>query len=306
MHVVVLGGLARVGKTDICDTIQMEGEAEGFKVKRISFASPLKEEVAKSNGYGTNWRKFKEEFPEKYRTECQNLGASKRKEDPNYWVNLWNKKLHQLQQYELKKNDPEFKEYLILVDDCRYPNELTAAKMWDAFTMFVYAGDRVSSLPEIDAPWREHESEEMSLKIEAFEDGYMDLFDWSLFNNKGTQELEKKLEERLHYILGITPNRFGEVCQCNECLAFMRDVQAEELIEQFKEALEELCKDENIPDDFKEQITDAFEDIIEDLESGRKAPMDFFRSRWWQKAFEDHGLEIEEEDDNEDSDYGHS
>tara|TARA_R100001591_G_scaffold115555_1_gene131210 strand:+ start:1516 stop:2436 length:921 start_codon:yes stop_codon:yes gene_type:complete len=306
MHVVVLGGLARVGKTDICDLIQMEGEVEGFEVKRISFASPLKEEVAKANGYGRNWRKFKEDEPEKYRIQCQKLGASMRQKDPDYWVNLWHKKLDNLQKYELKRNGPNFKEYLILVDDCRYLNELKAAKLWEAFTMFVYAGNRLKNLPEIDEPWRTHESEAMSLKVEAFEDGYTNLFDWSLFNNKGTKELEKKVEERLNYILGLAPHRFGEVCQCNECLAFMADIQAEELISQFKDALENLWEDDEIPDDFKDQVRDAFEEIIEELESGRKDPMDFFRSRWWQKALEDHGLEVEEDEDNEDSNHGYS
>jgi hypothetical protein len=305
MHVVVLGGLARVGKTDICDTIEMEGEAEGFKVKRVSFASVLKEKVARANGYGKNWRKFKEDYPKEYREECQNLGAMMRAKDPNYWVNLWHTKLSKLQAEELRSKGPEFNEYLVLVDDCRYPNELDAAKAWEAFTMFVYAGDRISNLPDINADWRSHESEEMSLKIEAFEEGYTHLFDWSLFNDKGTRELEIKLQERIDYILGLAPHRFGELCQCNECLAFMADVQAKELIEQFKDALNELWKDDEIPYEFKQQIKNAFEEIIEELESGRKDPMDFFRSKWWQQALENHGLEIEEDDD-EDSNDGNS
>ena len=32
-------------------------------------------------------------------------------------------------------------ETLVIVDDCRYPNELDAAKKFEALTMFVYAGE---------------------------------------------------------------------------------------------------------------------------------------------------------------------
>ena len=304
MHVVVLGGMARVGKTDVCDLLEMEAAMEGYEVKRVSFASPLKEAVAAEHGYGDDWRKFKAEKPEEYRTQCQDIGASRRAEDPDYWVNKWNEKLAELQKEELVGEDlgGEFAEYLILVDDCRYPNELEAAKKWDALTMFVYAGKRAAKLPEIDADWRAHESEEMSQRIEAFTEGYTDLFEWSLFNDKGTIELERKINERLPHFLGLHASRYGRKCECNECKAFRSDIQVEELTEHFREALDEVFKDDTLPDDFKESIREAFEDIIDDLESGKKAPMDFFRSGWWEKALEDYGLEVEDPYEDEDPD----
>ncbi len=295
MHVVVLGGIARVGKTDICDILEMDAAAEGMRVKRISFATPLKEAVAEENGYGKDWRKFKDEKPEVYRDQCQEIGAARRAENPDHWVDLWEKQLDQLQKDELAAGT--YQEYLVLVDDCRYENELEAAKRWEALTMFVYAGSRISDVPDIDAEWREHESEAMSEKIESMQDGYTNLFEWAIFNDKGLRELEMKLEERMDHLLGMHPARFGRKCDCNECLAFKADVQASELIDQFRTALAELFEDDSLEDEFKDSVREAFEDIIEDLESGRKKPMDFFRSTWWKDALKDNGLELEGDDD---------
>ena len=307
MHVVVLGGMARVGKTDVADIIEMEAAMEGMHPVRVSFASPLKNAVAKEHGYD-DWRKFKEDQPEVYRDQCQEIGASCRAKNPNHWVELWEKELAELQEEELKQDDSktnEWMETLVIVDDCRYPNELEAAKRFDALTLFIYAGSRVADLPEADADWRAHESEEMSQKIEAMLPDYQKLFDWAIFNDKTYAELEQKMEERLPHLLGLHGSRFGKECKCNECIAFRADVQPEELIEHFREALDEIFKDDDLPDDFKDQIRETFEDIIEDLESGKQSPMDFFRTAWWEKAFE--GMDIEyKENDDEDADDSNS
>lgn len=297
MHVIVLGGIARVGKTDVADIIEMEAEAEGMRVKRLSFASPLKDAVAKEHGYD-DWRKFKEEKPEVYRDECQRIGAERRAEDPDYWVNKWNEALQTCMQEELLNGDGPlgWEEYLIIADDCRYPNELEAAKKWEALTMFVFAGERLNDIPDVDAAWRAHESEEMSQKIEAFLPEYQTLFDWSIFNDKDFSALEKKLQERMPYLLGHHGSRYGKACDCNECKAFKADIQADELIEYFREALEEVWNDDQIPEDMKEDVRERFEEIIEGIESGELNPMDFFRNTWWTDK------EIDDEDtDNSDS-----
>ena len=297
MHVIVLGGMARVGKTDIADMLQMEGEMEGFNVVRVSFASPLKEAVAKEHGHD-DWRKFKEQMPDVYRDECQRIGAEKRQENPDHWVDLWCDKLNQLMVDEINTPETElgWEETLIIVDDCRYPNELEAAKRYAAVTMFVYAGARSSDLLEADADWRAHESEAMSQKIEDHMEGYQDLFDWSLFNDKDLPTLDKKLQDRLPQLLGLHGSRFSKSCQCNECKAFRADIQVDELVEHFREALESIFSDETITEEMRDTIRDSFEDIIDDLESGKANPMDFFRNGWWEKAVE------EMEDDNEDTD----
>ena len=293
MHVVVLGGIARVGKTDVADIIEMEAKAEGMRVKRVSFASPLKEAVAKEHGYD-DWRKFKEEKPQVYRDECQRIGAEKRAENPDYWVDRWNETLNTLTQEELLNGDGPlgWEEYLVIADDCRYPNELEAAKLWDALTMFVFAGRRLPEVPDVDAPWRAHESEEMSQKIEAMLDDYQDLFEWSIFNDGTMADLENKLKERMPFLIGQHGVRFGQECTCNECKAFKADIQAEELIEYFREALEDVWNDDQIPDEMKDDVRERFEDIIEKIEDGEMNPMDFFRNKWW----------TNEEVDDEDSD----
>ena len=303
MHVIVLGGMARVGKTDVADYIEMEAANEGFIVMRISFATPLKETVAKDNGYD-DWRKFKKEKPDLYREQCQVIGAERRAEDPDYCVNLWCAKLQELMAEELSQDTGDlWEECLVVVDDCRYPNELEAAKKFEALTMFIYAGPRVAEIPEADAAWRAHESEEMSQKIEAFLPDYQDMFAWSLFNDKDLQKLYAKLDERMPFILGLHGQRYGRECLCNECKAFKADIQAEELIAHFEEAIEEVLNDPDLPDDLKDQVEDAFTDIINDLLEGKKAPMDFFRDGWWKKVQGmDFDIEMEDDDDEEDDD----
>ena len=304
MHVVVLGGMARVGKTDVADIIEMEAAMEGMHPVRVSFASPLKDAVAAEHGYD-DWRKFKEEKPEEYRDQCQEIGAARRAENPDHWVDLWEKELMDLQKIELEQDTSETNEWmetLVIVDDCRYPNELKAAKKFDALTMFIYAGSRVADLPEADAAWRAHESEEMSQKIEAFLPDYTDLFDWSVFNDKDYADLEQKLEERMPHILGIHGSRFGRECKCNECMAFKADIQKEELIAHMRDALEEIFNDNNLEDDFKDDVREAFEQIIDDLEQGKKVPMDFFRTAWWEKALDDLAEMEDEDEDADDSD----
>jgi len=304
MHVVVLGGMARVGKTDVADLIEMEGAMEGYKPLRVSFASPLKEAVAKEHGYD-DWRKFKEDKPEVYRDQCQEIGAARRAENPDHWVNLWCDELVKLQKEELTqedKNTHEWNEYLIIVDDCRYENELEAAKKFEALTMFIFAGSRAADLPEADADWRAHESEDMSNLIEAMHPDYQNKFDWALFNDKGLTELELKVDDRIDHILGLAPARFGKECNCNECIAFKADVQSAELIAHFREALEEIFQDKMLDDDFKDKIREAFEGIIEDLESGKQVPMDFFRTAWWKEALAEYDLEMEDPNDDTDED----
>jgi hypothetical protein len=282
MHVIVLGGIARVGKTDVADIIEMEAEAEGMRVKRLSFATPLKDAVAEEHGYD-DWRKFKEEKPEVYRDECQRIGAERRAENPDYWVDQWNEQLQTCMQEELLNGDGPlgWEEYLIIADDCRYPNELEAARKWEALTLFVYAGNRLSEVPEAEAAWRAHESEEMAQRVEAFEEEYQTIFDWAIFNDKGLEELEAKLQERMPYLLGHHGARFGRSCDCNECKAFMADVQPDEIIEHFRQALKEVWDDDTIPEDMKEEIRDRFDEVIEQIEDGDITPMDFFRRPWW-------------------------
>ena len=66
MQVIVLGGMGRVGKTDVADWIVEAAEEDGMNPVRLSFADPLKKQAAADAGYGDDWRKYKAEKPEDY------------------------------------------------------------------------------------------------------------------------------------------------------------------------------------------------------------------------------------------------
>ena len=61
MQVIVLGGIARVGKTEVADILEMEAAMLGKNPKRISFSTPLKQACAEKHGY-KDPRKFKDEM----------------------------------------------------------------------------------------------------------------------------------------------------------------------------------------------------------------------------------------------------
>ena len=122
MQVIVLGGMGRVGKTDVADWIVDAAKEDGMNPVRLSFADPLKKQAAADAGYGDDWRKYKAEKPEDYRQVCQDLGASRRAEDPDYWVNLWKMQLASMAKEELEATieDGIWEETVVVVDDCRY------------------------------------------------------------------------------------------------------------------------------------------------------------------------------------------
>lgn len=290
MFVLVIGGMAGVGKTKVADYLEKSAFLMGFTPKRISFASPLKDYVAKQHGYD-DWRVFKHEHPETYRKHCQEIGASKREVNPNYWIDIWKETLLEEQKKELEQNDcqdTQWSETCIIVDDCRYKNELEAAKEFEAVTLFIYAGKRAKDLPDIDASWRAHESEWLSQRIEAFEDGYENLFDWCLFNSTTEEELFRKIDERLPFFVGDHASRFGDICRCGSCMAFKYDLQPEELTESFKQAIDEISVDSDLPEEMKKDILSQLEDMIDKIESGNITPMDFFDpDRWIDKDDDD-------------------
>ena len=295
MQVIVLGGMARVGKTDVADYLEESAKIMGYNPVRLSFATPLKEAVAKENGYDC-WRKFKEENAGLYRKECQDRGASARAADPDHWVNLWSVQLAELQRKEtVGSSGKTWEETVVIADDCRYLNELEAAKMFEAVKIFIYAGERSSALPEADAAWRAHESEEMSQRVEAHDNDYTDLFDWALYNNKGVKELEDKLELRLDYFIGEHPSRFSNSCDCPECRSFRLDIQANEVIESFRETLEEIKTDTTLDEETRDRIIETFQDVIDDLESGEIDVTDVFKTDW-SALMEDMDDDIDDDD----------
>ncbi len=296
MHVIVLGGMARVGKTEVADIIEMEAKMAGFLPLRMSFSTPVKYEVAARHDYDDP-NKFKAEMPDVYRKECQELGAGMRERDPDHWVDKWLEYAKAEQRRETKRasKDGNWEETVLIVDDCRYLNELEAVKKFDAVTMFIYAGKR--KLEDHDAEWRAHESEELAQRVEAGDDDLTEWFGWGLYNDGTQADLEDKLEARLPYLIGEHPERFGTNCKCPECASFRYDIQASELIEGFREALRDIKKDKDLDKEIKDRLLELFEEAIDDLESGDVTPRDMFKADWWLSLNPD----TEEHDDDDDA-----
>jgi hypothetical protein len=105
--------------------------------------------------------------------------------------------------------DGIWEETVVIVDDCRYPNEVEAARQFQALTLFVYAGGR--EIPESEAAWRAHESEEMSQRIEGGDLDGAEYFDWAIVNSGSVDELEEKLEKRRDYLTGIVLVMYASV-----------------------------------------------------------------------------------------------
>ena len=119
MHIIMIAGKAGVGKTTLAKIIAAEAFEKGLIPVMQSFAKPIKDE-AYSKGY------TKEEFPEKYREYCQKMGAQMRKMDPDYWVNLMANVFEKeiAKEKEALKEGKKFWERCLIIDDCRYMNEL--------------------------------------------------------------------------------------------------------------------------------------------------------------------------------------
>ena len=50
MQVIVLGGMGRVGKTDVADWVVTAAKEDGLNPIRLSFADPLKKQAASDAG----------------------------------------------------------------------------------------------------------------------------------------------------------------------------------------------------------------------------------------------------------------
>ena len=79
MQMILIAGQAGVGKSTLAKLIAEEVFKLGQKPIFLSFAGPLKEEASR-RGYS------KEDNPGKYREYCQEIGAARRVDDPDYWI----------------------------------------------------------------------------------------------------------------------------------------------------------------------------------------------------------------------------
>lgn len=268
MFVLGFGGMAGSGKTTAADFVEIESINLDCKPIRISFADPVREQAAKEAGY-TDWRIFKNEKHDLYRERCQAIADEGR---PGKWVDIMNAKLKEIELEEAKCTDPLFTERLVIIDDVRFQNELELVKAWAGVSVFVFLGTRTNELA--DGKWRAHESEWMNQHVEAGRPDYDDLYTWLVYNDKDEKTFEKKLLERLDNFCGTNPSRYSFQCSCSSCRIFRADIQVEEMIAGFEDAIDLAQEDPDLSDSSKKDIEDTLTELIEGLESGEISPLD--------------------------------
>ena len=197
MRIIMFSGKARVGKTTAAKKIAELAFLAGMKPIFLPFAKPIKDKAA-AEGY------TKENAPQEYRAYCQLMGETKRKDDPDYWIKAWKEELLKQELREKKDLNENLKhwERVIIVDDCRYQNEIETCKELGAILCFVSHGGR--SIEDEDSDWREHESETWSNTVE--EQGFSEEIDYWLENNLSERIFEEVIRQESGELLGIGPN----------------------------------------------------------------------------------------------------
>ena len=211
MQLIVLAGQARVGKTTLANIIAKSAFEFGMRPKLLSFAGPLKR-LAAEKGYD------KDKEPLKYREFCQEYGAMRREEDPDHWIKEFEKELIIIQKKERRdiKNKERYWERCVIVDDCRYLNEVGLAMKFKASLIFMSYGDR--PMPDEDESWRLHHSEEMARLIDSGEKDYKNIFTHVVINDQSIAELEEKVQDMIPLWCGIEPPCASD-CGCAACRA---------------------------------------------------------------------------------------
>ena len=145
-----LAGYARAGK----DTVASVFEEHGFA--RLSFASALKDELAELEGIPREWLDDPDR-KEPYRDKMVLLGAGRRAEDPDYWVDA-------LRPQWLEADDA-------VIADCRYLNELAEVHDNDGLWFWIvrYVKDNGSEFES--KPANEEERRSFGLIQAAVESG---------------------------------------------------------------------------------------------------------------------------------------
>jgi hypothetical protein len=230
----MLGGKARVGKTTLAKWLSEYAYNNGYSPVLCPFAGGLKDE-AESLGYS------KEKDAAQSRAFCQELGSSMREQDPDYWVKKFREKVKDLyaKEQEALKADPDtWHEKVIIVDDCRYSNEIAAARDLRALTIFLTHGER--ELIDHNAEWRTHESETLANEIELGNKDYKEMFHYVLKNNATERNFKEKTQQKFEeWFHVLTEGLVDDLCGCELCMSSRedRDPDAEEVIKEIMDML---------------------------------------------------------------------
>ena len=233
----MLGGKARVGKTTTANILKVIAENLGMRPVIVPFAKVIKDEATKAG-------LAKDTKPEEYRAFCQNLGETKRKEDPDYWVKKFDKIFLGLAEEEnllLDNAQAKYKERVVIIDDCRYMNEIAYGRHIGAKQVFLAHGER--KLEDHDALWREHHSEEVGNKAEVMAKDYDQLFEYRLENSGDIDHLVKQLSEISLILFNVIAESLT-MCDCEVCMAFRqgRKVNTEALMQEIVELMDDVYK----------------------------------------------------------------
>jgi len=202
MRIIQISGKGRVGKTTLAHLIAKYSFELGYIPVILPFADAIKKQAA---ALGIT----KEKDSSAYREFCQQLGANRRSEDPDYWVI---RSYESIQEYMIKEldNKKEGKtnfEYVIIQDDVRYMNELAFGR--DVVATQIFLSQGIRKLEEEDADWRNHESETLANDIEHsykkanIQGKYDDLFDVVVTNDGELDDLDYLVKQAIEYWLDI-------------------------------------------------------------------------------------------------------
>ena len=196
MRIIMFSGKARVGKTHAAKQIAELAFSAGMKPVLLPFAKPIKDKAA-ADGY------TKEDNPQEYRSYCQLMGESARNSNPDYWINLW---IEQLKLVEDKEHadiaaNKKHWEHVVIVDDCRYENEVKTCKELNGLLVFIRHGNR--NIEDLDASWRDHESEIFANNTEVHGDI---LVDYTIDNNETVRAFNGSIHSISRELLGLGPN----------------------------------------------------------------------------------------------------
>lgn len=233
----MIGGKARVGKTTAANILKVISEKLGMRPVIVPFAKAIKDEAIKAG-------LSKETTPEEYRAFCQQLGEAKRNEDPDYWVKKFEETFTGMAMEEDSMLDnplKKYKERIILIDDCRYLNELGFGRTIGAKQIFIAHGDR--SLDDHDADWRKHHSEEVGNKTELMDKDYDQLFEYRLVNNGTMNSFVSQLSELSLVLFNVIAESLT-MCECEVCMSFRqgRKVNTETLMQEISDLVEDIYK----------------------------------------------------------------
>lgn len=250
MQMIMIAGKAEAGKSTLAAMIAAEAFELGFLPVMLSFAGSLKREAA-SKGYD------KENNPEKYREYCQTYGALYRQENPDHWVEKLHEDVKEQMDNEassIEQGDKHWERCLI-IDDCRYHNEVAYGVKYDATLIFLTAGKRGLSKAE----WRSHESEALAYSIEDKEDDILELFDATIFNDRTEEVLAKKVKSLVPVWCHMSVcDDAGDLCSCCSCTAIRdgKKPSIQEVIQELADLLEfdkELFTDDDEEHDDDEE-----------------------------------------------------